>query len=151
MSYYFPFGGSAAASVQSIPYALSAITASVPENSTTITLTASFASTVQITPLAGTNGANKTLEDCGTSDRVGPQGVQGPTGSKGPDNTTCPPGTVECVSLNQYLPNLNSLRPSGSQFSKVCMQIPIGCNSGNAVCPPYLPSASVNASYPNIP
>lgn len=151
MSYYFPFGGSQAISTQNINYSILATTASVPFNNTTNALTASFASSVINTPEAGSNGVNKTLADCGTSTTSGSNGVQGPTGSKGTDNTSCPTGTIECVNLNQFLPNLNSLRPSGSQFSKVCMEIPPGCTSATATCPPYLPSASVNATYPSIP
>jgi len=88
---------------------------------------------------------------CGPSTVSGSASVQGPTGSKGTDNVTCPAGTIECTSLNQYLPQLNLLRPSGSQFIKVCMQIPPGCTSENAVCPDYLPSGSVSSTYPSIP
>jgi len=150
MSYYFPFGGSQAISTQNINYSILATTASVPFSNTTNALTASFASSVINTPEAGSNGTSKTVADCGNSTIPGVKGVQGPTGSKGTDNTSCPTGTIECVNLNQFLPNMNSLRPSGSQFSKVCMEIPPGCTSATAVCPPYLPSASVNSTYPSI-
>ena len=159
MSYYFPFGGSSTTSIQTVSHSILATTASVPLSSTITALTASFASTVQITPSAGTNGTSKTLADCGTSTIEGPKGVKGPTGSKGTDNTTCPQGTIECpllfTSLSMVLPGfpngINAARPSGSQFSKVCMEIPIGCTSANAECPPFLPTASISSTYPSIP
>lgn len=150
MSYYFPFGAAESISTQNINYSLLATTASAPLSNATNALTASFASSVINTPTAGSAGANKTIADCGTSTISGSKGVQGETGSKGTDNNSCPTGTVECVDLNQYLPQLNALRPSGSQFSKVCMEIPPGCDN-TVLCPPYLPSASVTAIFPAIP
>lgn len=158
MSYYFPFGASTAISTQNINYGLLAITASVPSSSTTNALTASFASSVINSPTAGSNGINKTIADCGTSTTSGSKGVQGPTGSKGTDNNSCPSGTIECtglnVSLSMALPGfsngINYIRPSGSQFSKVCMEIPVGCTAITAVCPSFLPTASITVTFPAI-
>lgn len=150
-SYYFPFGGGATVSITNISHSILATTASVPIDSTLSVLTASYAPTVLNSPASGPAGTNQTAELCGPSTVSGSTGVQGPTGSKGTDNVTCPAGTIECTSLNQYLPQLNLLRPSGSQFIKVCMQIPPGCTSENAVCPDYLPSGSVSSTYPSIP
>lgn len=166
MSYYFPFRGSDALSVQTIPYALSAITASVPISSTITALTASYAMFSGSTPLAGAGGLNITQFACDEAVRVNPKllisgspGAQGQTGSVGANNNTCPTSTIECTELNVSLsmalpgfPNgINHLRPSGSRFSKVCMQIPPGCTNITAVCPPYLPTASITTTYPSIP
>ena len=159
MTYYFPFRGSAAASKQNINLSLRATTASVPLSSNITALTASFATISEILPLAGTNGTNQTAESCGPSTIRGSDGLQGNTGSLGANNLSCPEGTIECgelsVSLSMALPGfpngINGVRPSGSQFSKVCMQIPPGCSSGTAVCPPSLPTASITAIFPSIP
>ena len=151
MSYYFPIGGGSSISLLNISHSILATTASVPSSANLSVLTASYASTVLNTPPAGTNGANQSPELCGPSTISGSRGVAGPTGSRGADNTTCPPGTIECTSLNASLPQLNLLRPSGSQFSKVCMEIPPGCTALTAVCPDLLPSASVTSTYPSIP
>ncbi len=152
-SYYFPFGGTSAATLQNISHSLLATTASVPAFQTITTLTASFATTSGSTPPAGQAGINQTAELCGPSTIVGPIGAQGIRGVNGTDNVSCPPGTIACTDLDQYLNNLNIVgnRASGSQFSKVCMEIPLGCTSLTAVCPPYLPSASVTQRFPNIP
>jgi hypothetical protein len=151
-SYYFPFGGGQASSVQNVSHSLFTVTASVPVSSTIRALSASFAINTGSTPPNGANGTNQTAELCGPSTVSGSIGVTGPQGPTGTDLTTCPPGTIECTDLNQYLPNLNISRnrPSGSQFVKVCMQIPVGCTSLTALCPPYLPSASVTSTYPSI-
>lgn len=151
MTYYFPFRGSDAASKQNINLSLRATTASVPLSSNITALTASFATISEILPLAGTNGTNQTAESCGPSTIRGSDGLQGNTGSLGANNLSCPEGTIECGELSVSLYEINGLRPSGSQFSKVCMQIPPGCSSGSAVCPPFLPTASITATFPSIP
>lgn len=159
MSYYFPFGGSEATNIQNISYSLSAVTSSVPTANTITALTASFSSAVVNSPVAGTNGTSVTLSDCQTSASLNPSllvsgaaGNQGPTGSKGIDVLTCPAGTVRCTNLEVSLsaaftyntvsyPNgLNGSRPSGSQFSIICMQVPTSCSSTQALagCPDYL-------------
>lgn len=160
MSYYFPLGGTSALSIQNISHSLSAATASVPVATTITAVTALFATTSGSNPPAGANGANATLNDCNPALYIsGATGPQGPTGSSGADNVTCPPGTIQCTSLNvslsgafpDYPSGLNggfggsSPLPSGSQYSIVCMEIPPGCTSANAICPPYLPIA-----YPPI-
>lgn len=151
MTYYFPFRGSDAASKQNINLSLRATTASVPLSSNITALTASFATISEILPLAGTNGTNQTAESCGPSTIRGSDGLQGNTGSLGANNLSCPEGTIECGELSVFLSEINGLRPSGSQFSKVCMQIPPGCSSGSALCPPFLPTASITATFPSIP
>ena len=166
MSYYFPFRGTEAVETQNIGYAFSAVTASVPSSPTVTAITSSFATTVGTTPPAGTAGVNITQFACEQAAVINPKllvsgspGPQGPTGSKGADNVTCPNGTVECTALNVSLsmalpgfPNgINFVRPSGSKFSKVCMEIPPGCTSETAVCPPFLPTASITVNYPSIP
>lgn len=165
-SYYFPFGANDRAQTQSISFALSAITASLPVSATVLAITASYAITSASRPAAGTNGTNQSEASCGTSTIVGSKGLQGPTGSKGTDYGGCPPGTTECVNLHISLsanwinpinnrPGINYFRPSGSQFSKVCIEIPPGCSVG--VCPPQLPTSSVtglfmgSATFPLIP
>lgn len=158
-SYYFPQGGGATLSITNISHSILATTASVPIDSSLSVLTASYAPTALNTPASGPNGTNQTAEACGLSTISGSTGVQGPTGSKGTDNVTCPAGTIECTALNVSLsmalpgfPNgINFARPSGSKFSKVCMQIPPGCTSETAVCPDYLPTSSITTSYPSIP
>lgn len=152
-SYYFPFGGGSAAVLQNISHSLSATTASVPSAQTITVLTASYATTSGSVPPAGVNGTNQTAELCGPSTVSGSTGAQGIRGAIGPDNVSCPPGTIACPDLDQYLPamNANTSRPSGSQFIKVCMEIPPGCTSITAQCPSYLPSASVVPKFPNIP
>lgn len=158
-SYYFPFGGAEASTVQNVSHSLFAVTASVPVSTTVLAITASFALASGSTPPNGANGTNQTAELCGPSTIPGPTGATGPRGATGADLITCPPGTIECPALNVSLslalppafPNgINALRPSGSQFSKVCMQIPVGCTSENVFCPEYLPSASVTSVFPSI-
>lgn len=152
-SYYFPFGGAEASTTQNVSHSLFAVTASLPVSSTVRADTALFAIASGSTPPNGANGANQTAELCGPSTISGSAGNAGARGATGADLTTCPPGTIECTNLNQYLPalNISKNRPSGSQFVKVCMQIPVGCTSETAACPPYLPSASVSSTYPSIP
>ena len=152
-SYYFPFGGAQASTPQFISHSLSAVTASVPVSSTVRAVSALFAINSGSTPSNGANGTNQDPALCPPSTISGSAGAAGSQGPAGADLTICPPGTIECTDLNQYLPalNINANRPSGSQFVKVCMEIPVGCTSANATCPPYLPSASVNSTYPSIP
>jgi hypothetical protein len=167
MSYYFPFGGSEATTTQNISHSLLATTASAPVVNTITALTASFASSVVNSPAAGTNGISVTLSDCQTSASLNPSllvsgavGNQGLTGSKGTDVLICPAETVRCTDLEVSLsaaftynavsyPNgLNGIRPSGSQFSIICMQVPTTCSSTQALagCPEYLHIAN-----PSIP
>jgi hypothetical protein len=156
MSYYFPLGASTAIEKQNIDYAVSAITASVPSTKTITTITASYAETVANVPQQGNPGLSVTQFACElaaqqdpTLLRSGSQGIQGNTGSKGTDVTTCPAGTVRCVELEVSLSaayndgvtrGVNYYRPSGSQFSIVCMEILTGCSSIQALagCPDYL-------------
>jgi hypothetical protein len=160
-SYYFPFGANNIAQTQSISYTLTATTASLPAISTARVLTSSYTFTSQSNPTAGSNGTNKTAGECGTSNVVGPTGLQGQTGSKGVDYIGCPPDTIECTALNVSLSanwtnpinggrGVNYYRVSGSQFHRVCIQIPPGCTSGNTVCPPMLPTSSVTSTFPGI-
>jgi hypothetical protein len=161
MSYYFPFGGASSISIQNISYSFSATTASVPLSTSTYAITASYATTSGSVPPSGQNGTSKTLSECqalGTANPTllvsGSTGLQGPTGSKGADNLTCPGGTIECPALHISLSanwnngagqnGVNYYVPSGSQYSIVCMEIPVGCSATSAplaVCPPYLPIA----------
>lgn len=158
MSYYFPINATAAASIQNISHSILATTAETPFSVDITAVTASYATSVQNAPPSGNPGTNKTVELCGSSTIKGDKGLQGDTGSKGADNTSCPPGTIECAglftSLSMALPGfpngINFIRPSGSKFSKVCMEIPAGCTSVTAVCPPFLPTASITTTYPNI-
>lgn len=158
MSYYFPLGGAEAITITNVSTSFTAITASVPYPATITALTASYATAVKTAPANGTAGANQDPNLCGTSTTKGANGVQGPTGSVGTDNVTCPNGTVECpglvTSLSMALPGfpngINFVRPSGSKFSKVCMEIPVGCTSATATCPPYLPTASITSTFPAI-
>lgn len=151
-SYYFPFGASSVATLQNISHSLTAMTASVPFTKTITAITASFASTSGSIPPNGMDGINQTAELCGPSTVLGPTGPQGVRGVKGTNNLICPAGTIACTDLDQYILNLNIAgnRASGSQFIKVCMEIPPGCTSANATCPPYLPSASVFPKFPSI-
>lgn len=160
MSNYFPFGGADAIVIQNISYALTATTASLPSSPSVSALTASFASSVKNTPPNGTSGTSVTEAQCNAAAVANPglltSGSSGGSGGRGPKGSnvvSCPPGTIECTGLNQFLTNLNNTknRPSGSQFVKVCMEIPPGCTAATAVCPPYLPSASVTSTYPSIP
>lgn len=154
MSYYFPVGGTEAITTQSITFALTATSASAAQFTTIPVVTASYAVSVELTPPNGTNGTNKSANDCTGTAPIGPKGVQGPTGSSGIDNNTCPAGTIECVGLNVSLSGafpgypygINHTLPSGSRYSKVCMEIPPGCDLINVGCPGSLPIA-----YPNIP
>lgn len=154
MSYYFPVGGTEAITTQSITFALAATSASAAQFASISVLTASYALSVISAPANGTNGVNKTAGDCTGTAPVGPKGVQGPTGSNGLDNNTCPNGTIECTGLNVSLSGafpgyplgINHTLPSGSRYSKVCMEIPPGCDLANVGCPAALPIA-----FPAIP
>lgn len=156
-SYYFPFGATSAATIQNISHSLRATTASVPYSVTTAVLTASYAIDSGSTPPIGANGVNITIDNCVLSLYIsGSQGNKGNRGPKGTDNNTCPTGTIECPdllpSLSMALPGfpngINFVRPSGSKFSKVCMEIPVGCTSVTATCPSYLPTASITSTFP---
>lgn len=156
MSYYFPFGGSGATTVQNISHSLFATTASLPTSNDITVITASYAVVSGSTPPAGFAGINITTEMCTTSASINPSllvsgssGSQGPTGSKGTDVLTCPDGTVRCTALEVSLSaqyddgitrGVNYYVPSGSQFSIVCMQIPTTCSAAQALagCPDYL-------------
>lgn len=166
MSYYFPFRASDAIQTQNIGYAFSAITASVPSSTAVTAVTASFAISSGSNPPAGTAGVSVTQLTCEQAAIANPNllvsgstGPQGPTGSRGADNVICPSGTVECVELNVSLSmalpgfsnGINFVRPSGSKFSRVCMEIPVGCTTETAVCPPFLPTGAITATYPSIP
>lgn len=160
MSYYFPFGGSQAATTQNISHSLSAVTASAPTSNTITVITASYAAASGSTPSAGFAGLSVTLEICQASASANPSllvsgatGNQGPTGSKGTDVLTCPDGTVRCINLEPSLSaqfNVGGIRganynvPSGSQYSIVCMQIPTTCSAAQALagCPDslYIPT-----------
>lgn len=146
MPYYFPLRAIDGLTTQSISYALTAISASAAQSRSISVATASYAQFSGSIPLNGTTGISKTILDCtGTA----PKGATGPTGSRGPkgdDNTTCPEGTIECVGLNVSLSlYINPNVGSGSQYSKVCMEIPNGCSVANVGCPGTLPIA-----YPTI-
>jgi len=160
MSYYFPFGGGQAITVQNISHSLLAVTASAPTSNIITVITASYAAASGSTPSAGFAGLSVTLEICQTSASVNPSllvsgssGSQGPTGSNGTDVLTCPDGTVRCTSLEPSLSaqffiggvhgaNYNVF--SGSQYSIVCMQIPTTCSAAQALagCPNslYIPT-----------
>lgn len=162
MSYYFPYGAAAGTSIQNISYSLFATTASVPFSTTTIALSASYSPVVKFAPSNGQNGTNATTEFCETYFAENPYepipgqtGDQGDTGSKGENNVTCPGNSIRCntleVSLSGAFPGypngINFTRPSGSQYSIVCMQIPPGCTSVTATCPGSLPVGT----WPSIP
>jgi len=160
MSYYFPFGGGQAITVQNISHSLLAVTASAPTSNIITVITASYAAASGSTPSAGFAGLSVTLEICQTSASVNPSllvsgssGSQGPTGSNGTDVLTCPDGTVRCTSLEPSLSaqffiggvrGANYNVPSGSQYSIVCMQIPTTCSAAQALagCPNslYIPT-----------
>lgn len=162
MSYYFPLGGSQATTLQNISHSLYAITSSVPVSSATRVLTSSFASTSGSVPQSGSAGLVITQFACDLQVQAnskllvsGSKGLQGPTGSVGTDNNSCPPGTIECVGLNVSLSaaftgypyGLNHTLPSGSRYSKVCIEIPSNCTVEQVGCPGYLPIAEI----PTIP
>jgi len=154
MSYYFPFASPVPTNVI---HSRTAVSASLPVSSTVLAKTALYAEATQSKAADGQNGISKTFEECNIPSLFisGARGVQGPTGSQGSANTTCPAGSIECTGLNVSLsgafpgyPNgINATLPTGSRYSKVCMEIPPGCTSGTAVCPDYLPLGS----YPSIP
>lgn len=169
MSYYFPFGGSDATTLQNISYSLFTTTASVPlSNVSTVALTASYAVKSGSVPYSGTPGLSVTEFACQEAATINPKllvsgskGIQGQTGSNGTDNNTCPGEgitTIRCntleTSLSAAFPGypygVNHTLPSGSRYSIVCMQIPPGCNNLTAVCPPFLPVPPTQ-SLPSIP
>lgn len=154
MSYYFPFGIAGGQSVQNINYALSAISASAPEFATISVSTASYVQSVQIAPENGTTGTSRVAADCPYRSDLedGPRGLQGDTGSKGTDVLSCPPGTKACPDLYVSLSvewsssiggprGVNFYRPSGSQFSIVCIQT-AGYIASTIICPASLPTSS---------
>ena len=163
MSNYFPFGVLDELTKSSVSYAFLAVTASNPQANTITVPRASYAAKSGSTPAAGSNGTSITFAQCQsllTSSNfvqlipyIGTTGGPGPTGSRGTDLDTCPAGTIECTDLHQSLslalpgyPNgINNSLPSGSRFSKVCMQVPAGCTGPQ--CPPYL----YTASLPTLP
>ena len=159
MAYYFPFGAAQSVEKESVSYAFSAITASSPAASFQKVPTASFATSVVTTPPAGTAGTSITYAECQTLETAsgfvnlipGSAGTTGGTGAQGIPYGDCPPGTIECPllfeSLSMALPGfpngINASRPSGSRFSKICMQVPSQCTT--PVCPSYLYTASIPA------
>lgn len=149
MPYYYPIGNSAALTVQNIDYAFSAVTASVIL-STTVVPTASFATSVTNSPPAGNNGTNVDPATCTATAPTGDPGAQGPRGSDGPDATTCPPNTKECPGLFVSLSMVNANRPSGSQFSIVCLDV-TGYIESTIGCPDYLPVDAPTYTLPTIP
>lgn len=159
-SFYYPFKGGNAIVVQSIPFAQLAVSASAPQSSTIPATSASYAVSVQNTPSPGTNGITRVLADCPLPAPSGATGPTGPSGSKGADATTCPFGTKECPSLHVSLSGdwvgptglrgVNFYRPSGSQFSIVCIST-VGFIASSITCPAYLPTSSNVASIPAIP
>jgi len=151
MSFYFPLGEKDTITTQNIDFALLSVTSSIVRASNVRALTASFATTTLSSPAAGANGISVTLEGCQAAANANPslfvsgaRGQQGPTGSKGTDILTCPAGTVRCVNLEGSLSTVNASVPSGSQYSIVCMQVPTGCSSDQALagCPASLPIAT---------
>lgn len=149
MTYYFPFGNAGGVSVTTAPFALTTITASfMPVD--IVSPTASFATSVINTPAAGPNGISKTLADCTGVASRGPTGSIGPTGSSGIDVTVCPPGTKECPGLFVSLSAVNAARPSGSQFSIVCINT-AGYIPTTVGCPENLPVDLPTYTLPTIP
>lgn len=155
MAYYFPFGAASAVSVQNISYSFAAVTASRPETTTILLPTASFADSVQNTPIPGLPGLGKNIDSCSADAPRGEKGVQGPRGQTGSAYENCPPGTIECVGLNVSLSGafpgypygINHILPSGSRYSKVCLEIRPGCTSAQMGCPSSLPLGT----WPSIP
>ena len=146
MAYFFPIGAAEGLVTQSISYAILATSASAAQFQTISVATASYAMTSGSIPQNGTFGISKTEGDCSATAPRGNQGSNGTSGRKGLDSTACPENTIECTSLfTQLNTNINPNVPSGSQYSKVCMEIPNGCELINVVCPPTLPIA-----YPAI-
>jgi hypothetical protein len=164
-SYYFPFGASKAAPAATVDLSDTAVTASRPDTpvNNKRAITASYAVNVTNVPVAGATGVSQNATTCGASTVVGITGPAGTSGIRGTDYIpTCPENTIECPNLHVSLsanwtnpinggPGVNYFRPSGSQFVRVCMEIPPGCSSTTAVCPPALPTSSVTSTFPNIP
>jgi hypothetical protein len=149
MTYYFPIGAAFSTIANNINYASLATSASAAVSQTISVSTASYALTSGSVPSNGTNGISRVEADCLSRSPVGDTGATGLRGRVGENVVTCPEGTVECSGLFESLsgaftgyPNgLNGVLPSGSRYSKVCMQIPAGCDLVNVGCPDYLPVA----------
>lgn len=142
MSSYYPFGTGAAKS--SISYAVSAVSASVPESAATLMPTAVFATSVTTSPAGGTSGISRTLTDCtGLGGTQGAQGARGVTGEAGTDRGPggCPAGTKECTALSSSLAALNATLGPNNQFGVVCMDLE-GKTAASLSCPGALPSGT---------
>lgn len=143
MSTYFPLGNSSFTA--SIAYAVTATTGSYPIGTTSTAVTASWAASVAQAPSNGKDGAGKNADSCSVS--IPPTGPTGPTGLTGPsgsNSVTCPPGTIECSSLNAQLSVFNVSRSVGNQFNIVCIQTQ-GYVYSSIVCPDQLPSSSIKS------
>lgn len=160
MTYYFPLGAGEGLTLQNVSHSILATTASVPASTNVRALIARYAFTSASTPPNGQDGASVTQYACELAAQInfkllksGSTGPQGPTGSQGVANTTCPPNTILCSDLIPslsaafpgYPDGLNVTLPSSSRYSIVCMEIPPGCTSVTAICPPYLPISSLPA------
>jgi hypothetical protein len=133
MTYYYPF--QYVPVLQQVNYSLSASIASASVSPNILVRTASFAASVVTMPPDGAAGANKNIEDCPLSAPSGPKGPKGPAGTiAGVSLTECPAGSVECLNLKP---------PLG--FSKVCIQIPAGCEVEDVVCPSSLTGTAPSA------
>lgn len=148
MSYYFPFGTSAVGTVENIPYALTAVSASAILH-TILVPTASRATSVQNTPSAGPSGISQTEFTCTDSGQSGLPGADGLQGGAGVNAVTCPQGTKECPGLFVSLSAVNSNRDPSSQFSIVCIDL-AGNAESSITCPDYLPTSS-GWTLPTIP
>ena len=119
MSTYFPFGISPS-SVTTINYAVTATTASAASTSAISATTTLHAVSTSTTPPAGAAGIDAV---CSPSlAPTGPAGATGATGAQGASLTSCPPGTIECVSLS---------KPG---YAKVCIEYG-ACNPAYYTCP----------------
>jgi hypothetical protein len=147
MSYYYPFGTATSATIANISYSLSAPTGSRPQFVAIPVNTASYAVTVQNSPPNGTTGQNNDGTNCTATAPQGDRGVTGPSGSKGSNYDYCPAGTKWCPSLDASLVAVNAIRPSGSQFSIVCIET-VGYIASTVTCPATLPTSP---SYPVLP
>ena len=153
MSTYFPLGNSSFTA--SIAYAVTATTGSYPIGASPLTITASYAASVEQAPVNGTAGAGKNADSCSIS--IPPTGPTGPTGETGPAGSnlvTCPPGTKPCASLDGDLTTFNASRPVGSQFNIVCIETQ-GYVYSSITCPASFPYSTVTSNgfyvYPILP
>ncbi len=148
MSYYYPFGASSGGGiVANISYSLAATTGSRAQFASIAVNTASYAISVQNTPSNGTAGQNNDGTTCTGTAEQGDRGVTGPSGSKGLNFDYCPAGTKWCNLLDASLPAVNATRPSGSQFSIVCIETS-GYLESSVTCPATLPTSDI---YPILP